>query len=200
MALKAVFFDVGETPGRRGALVESARGARGPATARGLGGARGDDRARRGAQRALEAPRGRAPDDWWRRLPYDLDDLYPDAIACLEEVRALGPRVGVVGNQTAALEQWARDAALPADVISSSESLGARKPDPRFFAHIVELAGCRPERDRLRRRSRRQRRPARSGCRARCESTSVAGPGAACSARRRRPHSGSTTSPRCRRR
>ena len=32
--------------------------------------------------------------------------------------------------------------ALPADVISSSASLGVKKPDPRFFERIVELAGC----------------------------------------------------------
>lgn len=82
------------------------------------------------------------PTDWWNELPYDLGDLYPDAIACLEGVRALGLRVGIVGNQTAALERWAREAALPADVISSSDSLGVRKPDPRFFRHVVELAGC----------------------------------------------------------
>ena len=61
---------------------------------------------------------------------------------CLEEVRAAGLRVGIVGNQTEALERWAREAALPADVISSSASLGARKPDPLFFERIRELAGC----------------------------------------------------------
>ena len=42
------------------------------------------------------------------------------------------------------MERWARDAALPADVISSSDSLGVKKPDPRFFERIVELAGCDP--------------------------------------------------------
>ena len=31
---------------------------------------------------------------------------------------------------------------MPADVISSSASLGVRKPDPRFFEQVVELAGC----------------------------------------------------------
>ncbi len=84
------------------------------------------------------------PDDW-SQLPYELGDLYPDAIECLEAVRALGLLVGIVGNQTAALEQWARDAALPADVISSSASLGVRKPDPAFFRKVVELAGYPPE-------------------------------------------------------
>ena len=36
---------------------------------------------------------------------------------------------------------WARTAALPADVISSSASLGVRKPDPAFFGKVVELMG-----------------------------------------------------------
>jgi HAD superfamily hydrolase (TIGR01549 family) len=85
------------------------------------------------------------PDGWWHELRYELGDLYPDAVPCLEAVRRLGLRVGIVGNQTTALEQWARDAALTADVISSSASLGVRKPDPAFFERIVELAGCRPE-------------------------------------------------------
>ena len=84
------------------------------------------------------------PTTWWNDLSYDLDDLYPDALACLQAVGALGLRVGIVGNQTAAMERWARTAALPADVISSSASLGVRKPDPRFFQRIVELAGCDP--------------------------------------------------------
>ena len=60
-------------------------------------------------------------------------------------MRALGLRVGIVGNQTATLERWARAASLPADVISSSDSLGVRKPDVRFFEYIVELAGCDPD-------------------------------------------------------
>ena len=39
------------------------------------------------------------------------------------------------------MERWAREEALPADVISSSASLGVKKPDPRFFERIVELGG-----------------------------------------------------------
>ena len=75
---------------------------------------------------------------------YSLDDLYPDALGCLEAVRALGLRIGIVGNQTQVLERWARESLLSADVISSSASLGVRKPDPRFFERIVELADCEP--------------------------------------------------------
>jgi len=144
MALKAVFFDVGET------LVDEERWWRLLAERSGLQPhvlwaalgvtiERGEEHNELWTHLGIERP-----DGWWHQLPYELDDLYPDAIACLEDVRALGLRVGIVGNQTAALEQWARDAALPADVISSSESLGVRKPDPRFFRRIVELAGCRP--------------------------------------------------------
>ena len=84
----------------------------------------------------LESPTG-----WWQEIPYSLDDLYPDAWECLERVGELGFRVGIVGNQTETLEAWAREAALPADVISSSASLGDRKPDPAFFEKVAELMG-----------------------------------------------------------
>lgn len=84
------------------------------------------------------------PPTWWTQIPYALEDLYPDALACLEEVRALGFRVGIVGNQSETLEAWARDAALPADVVSSSASLGVRKPDPLFFERVAELVGFPP--------------------------------------------------------
>ncbi len=81
----------------------------------------------------------------WYETPYSLEDLYSDSWECLESVRALGLRVGIVGNQTEALEVWARESALPADLISSSASLGARKPDLAFFERVVELMVCRAE-------------------------------------------------------
>jgi HAD superfamily hydrolase (TIGR01549 family) len=144
VALRAVFFDVGET------LVNEERWWRELAARSGLQPhvvwaalcvtiERGEEHDALWRHLGIERPEG-----WWHGLTYSLDDLYPDAIYCLERVRALGLRVGVVGNQTDALERWAREAALPADVISSSASLGARKPDPRFFELVVELAGCAP--------------------------------------------------------
>ena len=144
MALKAVFFDVGET------LVDEERWWRVLAERAGLQAhvvwaalgvtiERGEEHNELWRHLGIDRPTG-----WWKALSYELGDLYPDAVPCLEAVRALGLRVGIVGNQTAALEQWARDAALPADVISSSSTLGVRKPDPAFFARIVELAGCAP--------------------------------------------------------
>jgi FMN phosphatase YigB (HAD superfamily) len=144
MALKAVFFDVGET------LVDEERWWRELAEREGLQPhvvwaalgvtiERGEEHNELWGHLGIERPSA-----WWNSLEYRLGDLYPDAIPCLEAVRGLGLRVGIVGNQTAALERWARDAELPADVISSSATLGVRKPDPVFFELVVELAACVP--------------------------------------------------------
>ena len=38
------------------------------------------------------------------------------------------------------MEAWAR-ATLPADIVTSSDGVGVRKPDPAFFERLVELAG-----------------------------------------------------------
>ena len=142
MALNAVVFDVGET------LVDEERWWRLLADREGLQphvvwAALGVTIARGEEHTALWGHLGiEEPPRWWSEIPYSIDDLYPDAVDCLIRVRALGLRVGIVGNQTEALEAWARDAALPADVISSSASLGVRKPDPVFFEKVVELMGC----------------------------------------------------------
>ena len=144
MALKAVFFDVGET------LVDEERWWRVLAERSGLQPhvvwaalgvtiERGEEHGELWRHLGIERPEG-----WWNDLTYELEDLYPDAIPCLEVVRDLGLRVGIVGNQTDALERWAREAALPADVMSSSASFGVRKPDPRFFERLVALAECAP--------------------------------------------------------
>jgi FMN phosphatase YigB (HAD superfamily) len=140
MPLRAVFFDVGET------LVDEERWWRQLCAGSGLQPhvvwaalgftiARGEEHDALWGHLGIERPGG-----WWHGLTYELDDLYADAIPCLEEIRSLGLRVGIVGNQTKALEGWARDSVLPADVVSSSASLGVRKPDPRFFEEIVSLA------------------------------------------------------------
>jgi HAD superfamily hydrolase (TIGR01662 family) len=144
MAVRAVFFDVGET------LVDEERWWREITRRAGLQPhvvwaalgvtiARGEEHDTLWRHLGVERP-----DGWWGTLAYQRDDLYPDAIACLERLRSSGFRVGIVGNQTSALERWAREASLPADVISSSESLGARKPEPEFFARVVDLAQCAP--------------------------------------------------------
>jgi HAD superfamily hydrolase (TIGR01549 family) len=141
VTLKAVFFDVGET------LVDEERWWRELCEQSGLQPhvvwaalgvtiERGEDHPALWGHLGIDRP-----ESWWQGFTYVLDDLYPDAIACLEHFRARGIRVGIVGNQSEAMERWAREALLPADVIASSASLGVKKPDPRFFERVVELAG-----------------------------------------------------------
>jgi FMN phosphatase YigB (HAD superfamily) len=140
MPVRAVFFDVGET------LVDEERLWREVALAAGLRPhvvwaalgatiAHGEEHSTLWERLGVVRPAG-----VWERIPFDDSDLYPDAIPCLEVLRADGLFVGVAGNQSATMEAWAR-ATLPADVVASSDSLGAHKPDPAFFGRIVALAG-----------------------------------------------------------
>ena len=145
MALKAVVFDVGET------LVDEERWWRHLSDREGLQphvvwAALGVTIERGEEHDALWGHLGiDQPPRWWTELQYSLDDLYPDALDCLRRVREQGLRVGIVGNQTATLEAWARESELPADVISSSASLGVRKPDPAFFEAVLELMESRAD-------------------------------------------------------
>jgi HAD superfamily hydrolase (TIGR01549 family) len=141
VALRAAVFDVGET------LVDEERWWRHLADREGLQAhvvwaalgvtiERGEEHTALWGHLGMEQP-----PRWWTEIPYSLDDLYPDALDCLERVRELGLRVGIVGNQTETLEAWARESSLPADVISSSASLGVRKPSLALFERVVELMG-----------------------------------------------------------
>ena len=171
-----------------------ARRALGPAAARRLGGARRHDRARRGAQRALAPSRDRAAD---RRgpttSPTSSDDLYPDAIACLEAMRALGLRVGIVGNQPAAIERWAREAGA-----AGRRHLVVREPGRQEAGSALLRAHRRARRVRRRARSPTSATGSTTTCfplprRGSSRSTSVAGRGGCSSdaarggARHRRP-------------
>jgi HAD superfamily hydrolase (TIGR01662 family) len=143
VALRAVVFDVGET------LVDEERWWRVLAERVGLQphvlwAALGATITRGEEHDALWPILGiEKPDDVWQGM-YEYSDLYNDAVPCLRAVRESGLRVGIAGNQTEALEAWARRVELPADVIASSASLGVRKPDLAFFRAVVELMGCEP--------------------------------------------------------
>jgi FMN phosphatase YigB (HAD superfamily) len=139
--VRAVFFDVGET------LVDEERYWREVASAAGVGPhvvwaalgmtiERGEEHWTLWRHLGVERPAGA-----WDQIVYSIDDLYPDALECLEQVRAGGMLVGIAGNQSAALEEWAQAAGLPVDVVTGSASLGVRKPDPAFFERLVGLAG-----------------------------------------------------------
>ena len=139
MSVRAVFFDVGETlvdEERYWRTIARAAGQRPHVVWAALGKTieRREEHWELWGHLGVERP---APAD---EVAYSTDDLYPDALACLESVRSHGVLVGVAGNQSAAMERWAREF-LPVDVVVSSASLGVRKPDPEFFARLVELAG-----------------------------------------------------------
>jgi HAD superfamily hydrolase (TIGR01549 family) len=83
----------------------------------------------------------------WLRADRDLDggfdaaDLYPDALPALRALRERGLTVGLAGNQPQAAEAALAALGLPVDVVVSSASLGVAKPDPAFFARLVDLVG-----------------------------------------------------------
>jgi HAD superfamily hydrolase (TIGR01549 family) len=67
-------------------------------------------------------------------------DLYPDVLPCLTSLRASGYKVLIAGNQPIESEAALIRLNLPADVIASSAGWGISKPDPRFFAKVIEAA------------------------------------------------------------
>jgi HAD superfamily hydrolase (TIGR01662 family) len=77
---------------------------------------------------------------------YGEDDLYPDVRPALKALRAKGFWIGIVGNQTARSGEILRTLALPADFIATSDDWGVQKPDPEFFANVVDAAPCAAER------------------------------------------------------
>ena len=112
-----------------------ARRGGGRAAARALGGARRHDRAGRGASPGVVAPRRRRPPGR-RPTRSRADDLYPDALPCLDAARgASACVVGIAGNQPTSVEAVLRDAgAARRRRRLLRERWGVEKPDPRFFA------------------------------------------------------------------
>lgn len=72
-------------------------------------------------------------------------DLYPDVRPALAELRRLGLRVVIAGNQTARAGELLRALDLPADVIATSGEWGVAKPDAEFFRRAVEAGQAAPE-------------------------------------------------------
>ena len=67
-------------------------------------------------------------------------DLYPDAIDCIETIRATGMRVGIAGNQPAGLARRLCSMRLTVDFIASSSEWGVKKPSREFFARVIDAA------------------------------------------------------------
>jgi FMN phosphatase YigB (HAD superfamily) len=142
VALKAVFFDVGETlvdEGRYWGRVAEAVGVRPHVLWAALGAtiARGEEHRRVFEYLGVEPPAG-AP------AYYEREDLYPDALPAIAALRERGVFVGVAGNQSAELEDWFASQGWEVDSIASSARLGVSKPAPAFFSALVEAAGCAP--------------------------------------------------------
>ncbi len=140
MAVRAVFFDVGET------LVDETRAFETLADDVGvprltffavLGGVL----ARGGQHSELFELLDVEPPEW---PGYGPDDFYPDARPCLVELRSRGYRVGVAGNQPQSCEQFLREAGVEVDCIGTSAGWGVRKPTPEFFARVAAEADCEP--------------------------------------------------------
>jgi len=79
-------------------------------------------------------------------VPYVSDDLYPDAIPCVQRLREAGYTLALVGNQPTRTEQFLRESGLEVDLVASSESWGLQKPDPAFFARIASWLDLPPAR------------------------------------------------------
>lgn len=73
------------------------------------------------------------------------EDLYPDALGCLREVRRAGLTVGIAGNQPDGVETQLCAAGFEADFIASSSAWGVSKPAPEFFARTATAAKASPE-------------------------------------------------------
>lgn len=76
---------------------------------------------------------------------YPPEALYPDVLPCLEALSGRY-RLGILANQPSQVrEALSRDGVDPfIEVWSVSDDVGLAKPDPRFFAHGLALAGVEP--------------------------------------------------------
>src|SRR6266511_4097550 len=67
------------------------------------------------------------------QVPYESEDLYPDAMSCVAALRERGYTLALVGNQPVRTESFLRECGLDVDLVASSDSWGVAKPDPEFF-------------------------------------------------------------------
>jgi HAD superfamily hydrolase (TIGR01549 family) len=136
VAVEAVVFDVGETLVDETMMWTRAAANAGvtPFTLMGVVGAtieRGAHHTEAWSILGVEPPEGTWVDEDW----------YPDAVPCIQRLRDAGYRVCAVGNTPQFTEEHV---AQYVEVLGSSERWGIAKPDPRFFARIVEVLGVEP--------------------------------------------------------
>jgi FMN phosphatase YigB (HAD superfamily) len=152
MAVKVVFFDVGETlisearlwngwAAYMGVPVNSFLSVLEDVIARGEHHRRVFERLRPGFD--VEAAR---LDRATRRDVdlFDATDLYPDVMPCLRILRERGYMLGVAGNQPATADRTLRTFGLDVDLIASSDAWGVEKPSPAFFEKLVTASNVPP--------------------------------------------------------
>ncbi len=69
------------------------------------------------------------------------EDVHPDVVAALTALRASGRRVVLAGNQPERRSAQLRALDLPVDDVVTSDELGVEKPDPAFFAAVMDRLG-----------------------------------------------------------
>lgn len=72
-------------------------------------------------------------------------DLYPDALPCLDALRADGYRIGIAANQPAAAAAALQAIPIEAELMGMSDAWGVAKPDPAFFGRIATELALPPE-------------------------------------------------------
>ncbi len=91
-----------------------------------------------------ELARWQADDPGGLRADFDAADLYPDVRPCLAALRQSGRRVVIAGNQPPQARAALEAMNLDVDAILISDELGLHKPEPAFFAAVIEAAGVPP--------------------------------------------------------
>lgn len=149
MAIRAVFFDVGET------LIDETRHWGEWADEMGvprftffaaLGGVIARGQHHRKVFEVLDPTFDVAAAETRRRargMRYEFReiDFYPDAIPCLTRLKRDGIVVGIAGNQPEGCENALSRAGVAADVLASSHAWGVEKPSAEFFHRIVASCG-----------------------------------------------------------
>ena len=86
------------------------------------------------AERLARAEAGR-PEGYSER------DFYPDARPALTALHEAGYLVIIAANQTRQSHRRLESMDLPVDLVTTSDTWGISKPDPRFFAKVIEVCG-----------------------------------------------------------
>jgi len=77
------------------------------------------------------------------RWNFTTNDLYQDAISCIDAIKETGAKIGLVANQPlASIESLKRDGIFEKiDFVGISAKVGLEKPDPAFFQLALKELG-----------------------------------------------------------